>query len=699
MGLWFYARHDCRMSLPAPGRNEPCPCGSGLRYKRCHGLVTAAVESPMSGQAANQCGSQSDTESGWRAILGLNPHDAEALFCVGDLARNRGDLIEAIRHFELALVQAPANTAVLNNLGLTLEAAGRISEAEHQFRRASALAPDTFEFLANLAQNLYQQKRFHDALACFDEVVLRFNPQSASIWANRAVCQIHAGDLAGAERSLGEAIARDDATPGLHRDLGFLRIEQKQYAAAARAFEDALALEPDSVLAQGSLLFCRQNLADWRDFATLRRQQLIAAQSLDANPKQRIAPFGFMAICDDPALQRKAAESWMRTKRTAIPAVPSLMRTNPATLRLGFVGGELSAVHPVTRLIIELLERLDRRRFHVSLIVPETSSPQPVDRRLPAAVDTFIRVSKWNAAELCELIRKGSIDVLFDLDGLTGRTVIDAFRRRPAPLQINFLGYTGTLGSAAYDFMVTDRHCVPHGAEVNYTERPLLIDPCYLPSDSRRELDQHPIARAQYGLPEQGIVLCAFGGTYKILPGVFAAWMALLKAHSKTVLWLRDAGRDTNERLRSEAGRKGVDGSRLIFARTDPMPRYLSRFRLADLFVDTSPFGSHTTVNDALWAGLPVLTIDGASFAGRASASQVLAAGMAGMVAADLDDYLAIADRLLGQPNLLAEITEKLRTTGRSSPLFDMSTYAQKFGEAVLRAWQGAAPASSYTIG
>ncbi len=468
--------------------------------------------------------------------------------------------------------------------------------------------------------------------------------------------------------------------------LGFSESRKKEYAAAARAFADALALEPDSVLAQGALLFCRQNLADWSGFATLRRQQLIAAQSLDVSSEQRIAPFGFMTICDNPALQRKAAESWVRNKRTTVPAVRRPAREEAATLRLGFVGGELSAAHPVTRLNMELLERLDRTRFHVSLMVPETSSSPPVDERLPATVDTFIRVSRWNAADLCELIRKEGIDVLFDLDGLTGRTVIDAFRRRPAPMQINFLGYTGTLGSPAYDFMVTDRHCVPRGAEVHYAERPLFIDPCYMPSDSKRLLDQQPISRAQYGLPDRSTVLCAFGGTYKILPEVFAAWMALLKEHSRAVLWLRDAGQDTRERLRCEARGEGVDASRLIFARADPVPRYLSRFRLADLYVDTSPFGSHTTVNDALWAGLPVLTIDGTSFAGRASASQVLAADMADMVAVDLDDYLAIAHGLLERPEVLAEMTRRLRTTGRSSPLFDMRAYAQKFGDAVFAA-------------
>ncbi|MGH8746044.1 MAG: sulfotransferase domain-containing protein, partial [Burkholderiales bacterium] len=212
--------------------------------------------------------------------------------------------------------------------------------------------------------------------------------------------------------------------------------------------------------------------------------------------------------------------------------------------------------------------------------------------------------------------------------------------------------------------------------------------PCYLPSDVRREFDSEEPSRESYDLPQNARVLCAFSNTYKILPDVFSCWMRLLRGHPDAVLWLRHAGDDANQRLRSEASRRGIDGRRLIFARAEPIPRYLSRFRLADLFLDSAPFGAHTTVNDALWAGLPVLTVSGTSFAGRASASQVLASGTPELVADDLAQYEAIAERMLREPSTLRAIAGRLRAERDAKPLFDIARYARAFGDAVFAAFE-----------
>jgi protein O-GlcNAc transferase len=616
------------------------------------------------------------------------PADPEALFHLGNLARRQGAFDDAIRHFEQALALAPDSAVILNNLGLTLAAVGRQREAEARFRAAHALAPDSFEPLANLAQNLFKQGHFDAALPFFDRLVTRFDISSASLWANRAECQANAGDLDGARRSLQDGLARAPASPGLLRDLGFHEIQRRNFAAAADAFERVQAIEPNSVLAGSALLVCRQYIADWRDFDRLRAMQIKAAAHIDDSGAQSIVPFTFLTICDDPALQRKAAASWMRRKVLPSAARPAKRAARP--LHLCFLAADLFAAHPVVRLIVELLERLDRKHFHVAFYALGARADDGTRQRLQQSVDTLVEVSGHDADALAERIRNDAIDVLFDLDGLTGRTLVDLFARRPAALQVNFLGYTGTMGTAAYDRIIADRHCLPESDAVHYTEKPLYIEPCYMPSDSRRVLDPAPVSRAQYGLPEDATVLCAFANTYKILPGMFAAWMALLAARPATVLWLRSAGDAANARLRAEAKRHGVDGARLCFAKPDPVPRYLSRFRLADLFLDTTPFGAHTTVNDALWAGLPVLTVDGSGFAGRASASQVHAAGLSDLVAKDLADYGRIANRLLGAPALLADVAHRLRTAGRDSPLFDGAQYAARFGDAILAAWEDA---------
>ena len=280
------------------------------------------------------------------------------------------------------------------------------------------------------------------------------------------------------------------------------------------------------------------------------------------------------------------------------------------------------------------------------------------------------------------------IDVLFDLDGLSGRSLVELFAMRPAPLQVNFLGYTGTLGTNVYDFIISDRHCIPDEFRRHYVERPLYIDPCYLPSDSRRTVDSTHVTRSQYGLPEDAVVLCAFANTYKILPDMFDTWMRILARHEDAVLWLRDVHGDAKARFGDEAEVRGVSRTRLFFAPTEHLGRYLARFRLATLFLDTAPFGAHTTVNDALFAGLPVVTINGLSFTGRASASQVIAAALPSLVASDHQSYYDIVDRLLASPAELTRLGLTLKTPTTAGHLFDMDRYVDRFEEAILSAWR-----------
>ncbi|MBS0326049.1 MAG: tetratricopeptide repeat protein [Proteobacteria bacterium] len=645
-------------------RNAACPCGSGRRYKHCHGR-----DGPPPPGA-----------------------DAEALFHEGNALRAAGRHDDAIERYERALQDAPAHAGLLNNLGLTLLDRNDPVAAEARFRRALASSPESFEALANLALALFAQHRFAAARVLFERALARRPVANASVWGNLAICQARAGARDAAALSFGQAIAVEPGSPELHCNLGALEIERKHFDRAARAFERALALDPGQPWPRSALLFCRQHVADWARFDVLREAEIVAARAEShSRTRQGIGPFGFLSICDDASLQRRVAEAWVHAREVRATPRRPLRRGRSGPLRLGFVALEVAAEHPVPRLIVELLERLDRTRFSVTFYTLGAAPGATPPDRLAAAVDRWVVVPEADAdaGAFAARIDADAIDVLFDLDGFTGRSAIEIFARRPAPLQINFLGYTGTLGSDAYDRIVTDRRCIPPAAAASYVERPLYVEPCYLPSDTGRPTEG-PATRAQCGLPDDAIVALALSNTYKILPDVYARWMRLLARHPRVVLWLRDAGAEVNDRLRAEAQRHGIGPSRLAFAPGAPVSRYLARFALADLFLDTVPFGAHTTVNDALWTGLPVLTVNGTSFAGRASASQVSAAGLASLVAESLDDYEAIADSLFAAPARLGELRGMLRSARRQSPLFDTRRYAEAFSDAVLEAWREA---------
>ena len=702
---------------PPASRNARCPCGSGLRYKECHGAFRALAQAPtialrapidagrhsdaaarvdalladaavdldalrLAGEAAVRAGDTAHAAKAWNRLLEARPDDVEALFHAGSLARVAGDVPRAIDLLERARAAVPRHGAVLNNLALALEAAGRLADAEIHLRTALDATPDAFEPLANLAQNLYRQRLYGEALPWFERLVGRFDVAEPAVWANRAVCLRAAGRLADAAASFCRALAGSGGTPAatLVLEHALIHVELHAFDVAAAGFERYLALRPDSLEALSGLLFARQHLADWRDFASLRDRVLSRIAASDGTSGDCAPPFNVLTICDDPAIAHEAARLWARQRVRAVADAPPPSPQAHDRLRLAFVSSDLYD-HPVGRLVVGLVEQLDRSRYHVTLMATGDVHDDATARRLRTAADAFHVVGR-DVVRAARTLRDERIDIAFDLGGYTHDAPVDLFAMRPAPWQAGFLGFTGTSGSPAYDFIVADRHCVPPAEARHYSEAPICVDPCYLPSDPARALDAVP-PRSAYGLADDAFVLCAFAATYKILPDVFAAWMRVLGRHQRAVLWLRDAGDGIDGRLMDAARRHGIAPSRLAFAPSEPLGRYLARFRLADLFLDTAPFGAHTTLNDALFAGLPAVTLEGRTFAARASASQLRAANLGELVASSLDDYVAIVDRLAGDRMALIDATTRLRDAGKRSPLFDMKRYAEAFGAAV----------------
>jgi len=720
-----------------PSRNDPCPCGSGRRYKYCHGALADGSAAPLRPNASDAplasvraalaadrsadalaavdahlaCNADDEAaqrlrgeillavdppaaERVWRAIAASHEGDAEAHFQLGNLARARGDHAAAIEHYEIATRSAPRNSALQNNLGLAYEAGQRYADAEASFRAALQDRASGFHPLANLAQNLYQQRRYGDALPLFVRLTDEFGIDIASIWANRAICHRECRDYRNAIECLKRALALDPDVISLWHDLLALALETNAYDEALPAYEAIRARDPSPLLIESDLLLIQMHCVVWDELAERRARQLALAEHRRAGTPgasdERIQPFHFELFCEDPAAILAVARS--AASGLALTPKPAQARNaGAATIRLGFAATRFDD-HPVPRLLLSLLERLDRSRFDVRLYATGPSKDDATLARMRAAASAY-RVVEGSFEQVADLIRGDAVDVLFDLNGYTETELVAALARRPAPVQVNFLGFTGTMGSPAYDFIVTDRYCVGAADAAHYVERALYVDPCYLPSDPARPIDPSPLRRADYGLPDGGFVYCAMGNTSKLLPELFDVWMQLMRDDPSAVLWLRGAIDFIQQNLRKEASRRGVDPARLHFAPHEIVPRYLARFRLADAFLDTVPFGSHTTVNDALYAGLPVLTVRGRSFHSRASASQLAAAGLDEMVAADLDGYAARARRMREDAHWRQQMAERTRAA-RTGPLFDIARYTRQFEACVERAFAEGSRAS-----
>ena len=570
----------------------------------------------------------------------------------------------------------PGHPGLLINLGVQLDCAGERDRAERCFREVLSRRPREIAALANLAQLLFAQDRLGEALPVYDAIVASAPDAPAEIWNNRGVCQRRVRD-SGAKASFRRALELAPASPQVLANLGFLLCEQRRYEDARPLLERAHSLDSSRLQVSAQLLDLDLHFADWEDFDRKRSAVVAAVAEFGTGRGQTVSPFAFLSICDDPALQLAAAKSF------AWPAAPSGARLPGALklpLRVGFAATAFHD-HPVPRLVVELLERLDRSRFEPYAYALGPDTADRLRGRVASAVKSLADLASMNASEAVARITRDRIAILFDLTGHTEQARAEIFAARPAPLQVNFVGYAGTMGAPYYDYIVTDETTTPASEQRHFTERFAYLGACYLPSDTRRVLGEPPPSRTDYGLPAAAFVFAAQSAPYKILPEMFGVWMRLLREVDGSVLWLRSMGPLAEENLRREAHRRGVEGARLQFAPREPAERYLARFRLADLYLDTHPFGSHTTVNDALFAGLPVLTLAGRSMAARASSSQLRAAGLPELIADSHDNYAAVALELARDRAQLGALTTRLRSEGRSSPLFDIESYARRFEE------------------
>jgi len=396
--------------------------------------------------------------------------------------------------------------------------------------------------------------------------------------------------------------------------------------------------------------------------------------------------FAALSVPMSAANQLSSARRWAKSLAPRQPAAAAVPRRRDTTLRLGYVSSDFRT-HAIAFLATEVWERHDRARFDTcgySIAPPENS---PLGARIAAAFSRFVDCSGEAPDDTARRIRDDGIDILIDLNGYTTHARSEIFALRPAPVQISWLGYLGTLGAPWYDHVLTDRFATPDEQQDFFTERFLAMPHCCVPSDTRRTIAGTSAARDTTGLPPKGFVFACFNTPYKILPPVFDVWMRLLARAPASTLWLSPGYPMACANLRREAEARGIDPQRLVFAPRVDLPEHLARHVHADLFLDTSPYNAGTTANDALFMGVPVLTCSGETMASRIAGSQLHAIGLPELVTASLSQYEAVALRLAREPETLAALRARLAANRHTHPLFDMARYTRDFEALLLRTW------------
>jgi len=615
-------------------------------------------------------------------LLELAPQDPQ-VHCNAALAHEAaGDPGGALMRYDAALALEPMRRDALLNRGVVLLRLGRTDEALENNRALVAGRPDDAQAQANLAETCLACARYDEALA---------HAARAAALAPRAIA---------AQFARGLALAA----------LGRIEEAEAAFATARRLDAPAFAAREASVargpIAPGPLdareiylvrAFEAAEACDWRDrdrflerFAGWIRAP--GERPLDAYPLAWRAAVMGLAPADQARL---AASVAARTTRGVAPMAPRLPASAPARIRIGYVGAEFRA-QPVARLTEGLYARHDRGRFEVFAYALTPPDGDPVRDRIAAGVDVFRDVSALPTAGIAAQVRADRIDVLVDLAGYLTDARPELFAQRPAPVNAAYLGYIATCGGPHLDYVILDRVAVPAGAERDFAERPVFLPDtfwCYgcPPLAARPE-------RAALGLPRAGFVFAAFHGAFKIGPEVFARWMTLLERVPASVLWLLARRAAVRENLRREAGRRGVDPARLVFAPEAAHGAHLARQQAADLFLDTPVCSAGASCLDALWAGLPVLACPTPSLAGRMSASALTALGLTELIATDPDDYVERAVALARDPDALAALRRRLAAARREGPLFDTTARVREleaaFSAMVERARSGLPPAA-----
>ncbi|MDR2991192.1 MAG: tetratricopeptide repeat protein [Burkholderiaceae bacterium] len=707
------------------------------RFKQAAQLVQPWAQPPQEQPAAlqilglAQAGLQQfdAAEATLHRLLELAPHDAAAWVNLGHVQLERGHAQAAVQSLDQALARDPQLAAAYLNHGLALMKLDQPEAAIVDFDHAARLAPNRPDPRYNQAMALHQlgrdsqaqalldpvtsrwpgfapgwnllgmirqkQRRYQEAFDAYSQA-LRCNPRLADAWANAAQAlshlERHTQARAAAERAVQLA---PDYLPAL-RTLGAVLCDgdDREEEAAYPWLEKAHQIDPEDPLSLLYLIDRNVRQCDWAriDARLPVLQRLIAQGKVTA-----LQPFRLLSLpCTLVELRDATAKSCAH-EFSGLPRLGAqegwggaIGRPRPAKLRIGYFSADFHN-HATMNLMAGFFEAHDKSRFETIGICLGHYGDQPdgpMRTRAKRALDRFETAGDLNDDQLLALARKLDLHIAVDLKGHTKDHRMGVLVQRVAPIQMHYLGYPGTLGMpGAIDYLVADRVLIPQASRPFYTEKIIELPDSYQVNDRQRAIDPVVPSRLELGLPESAFVFCCFNNSYKITREVFGLWMQLLKDKEDSVLWLLTKDDAAARNLKQAARDAGIDPSRIVFAQQAALPRHLARHARADLFLDTWPYNAHTTASDALWAGLPVLTCMGETFASRVGASLLTACNLPELITGTSQDYLARAKELAHDPQQLSAIRHKLQNTRLTVPLFDTERFTRHLEKAYDLAW------------
>jgi protein O-GlcNAc transferase len=584
-----------------------------------------------------------------KQALSLQSNNPHTLRLFGVLEAQRAQYEKAIEYFSASIKELPKNAVAYSNLGNVYLRLRQFNQALEAYEQAARFDPKDAETWSNTGIVFFELKRYQEAIALYDKA-LALDPNYAEALCNK-----------------GNALD-----------------ELKRYEEAIACYEKALSINPNIDWVPGVWMHLKLKISSWENLAS-NIQVLLAKVSAGEKVSN---PFPLLLMSDDPQLHRQASAIFSHYQFPA-NATLGLIPKHPKgeKIRIGYFSADFQH-HATSYLMAELIELHDKIQFEIIGISFGSGQSDEMRERLAKSFDQWIDASAMSDMEIAQLSRQLKIDIAVDLKGFTQNCRPGIFAYRAAPIQVSYLGYPGTMSADYMDYLIADKTLIPQDVRQGYSEKIAYLPNSYQVNDRKRVISEKVFTRAELGLPEKGFVFCSFNNNYKVLPECFQSWMRILKAVETSVLWLYEDNAVAVKHLQQEAEKSGVNSNRLVFAKRMPLPEHLARHQQADLFIDTFPCNAHTTASDALWAGLPVLTLIGNAFASRVAASLLNAIGLPELITTSPQAYEALAIELGRNPEKLAALKQKLASNKLTSPLFDTPQFTKDLEQVYLRMYQ-----------
>jgi predicted O-linked N-acetylglucosamine transferase (SPINDLY family) len=634
------------------------------------------------GSSLNFIGKHTESFSVFEKAIMKCPEMPELWFNGGNVLCDLGRYSEALIYYKNAIKINPNYCEAFNNLGKAFFYLKQYTEALKNYQFALQINHNFIDSIVNLGSLLNQLKNFVDAITHYDKA-LRLKPDYAEVWASKGITLCSLKRYKEALICFDKAIELQPDYPDAWLFKGDALNDLKEHILSANCYSKTFNLKGDDFYTVGKMHHQMMLACDWKNYDQITNQIFDGIK----RGKKVAEPFGIQGIADSEELIKGCAEIYSHDLFPSLGNLTESLKYDHQKIRIGYLCGEFRK-QATSILMARVWELHDKSKFELFAFDNGWDDSSIYRQRINTAFTRIIDISKLSDLDAAELIKSFEIDILINLNGFFGLPRQKVFSYKPAPIQVNYLGFPGTTGAKYMDYIIADKAVIPKSSKEFYSEKVAYLPHTYQANDNQREISNKVFTRAEQGLPENAFVFSCFNNNYKIIPAVFDSWSAILRGVESSVLWLIKDNPWVEENLKKEAEKRGVDPKRIIFADRIELPEHLARHSLADLFLDTWPYNAHTTASDALWAGLPVLTMVGNTFPGRVASSLLRAIDLSELITPNPNEYENLAIDLAKNPKRLQVIKEKLIKNRHNSPLFDSALFTKDLETAYTKMYE-----------